>query len=297
MIKILYKLLYKTKGKKAYIILYKMIKLYLNLIYPFYAKVKSKNASNQILDNVIVSLTTFPARIDLVWITIETILRQNYRPERIILWLADSQFESIDKLPPKLLRQINRGLEIKFCDDLLSHKKYYYAMKNYPDAIIITIDDDTYYPEDFVEKLFETHKRYPNTICCNLGHLITVENGEIEPYKNWKSGADGYDTPSHYLVPIGCEGILYPPKCLNKEVFNKNHIKELCPTADDLWLKSMAALNGVRAVKNNAKSITYANLISSKRSSLSKQNVDQNKNDEQLKNIINKYPELNDIWI
>jgi len=296
MIGSLYKILYKTKTKKTYLLHYRCIKLFLNLFYPVYCRLITSYKHKKILDGVIVSLTSFPARIDSVWVTIETILRQTHSPEKIILWLADTQFESLEKLPKRLLEQQNRGLEIKFCDDLGSHKKYYYSMKTYPDHIVITVDDDTFYPEDLVENLMYTHQKYPDTICCNIAHTITTEKGEILPYKKWTSEADGYLNPSHYLVPIGCEGVLYPPRCLNEDVFDMKKIKELCPLADDLWLKAMATLNGVKAVKNQSVSITYANLVSSKMGSLNKINVDQNMNDKQIESIIKKYPKLKEFW-
>lgn len=296
MIEKLYRVLYRTKNKRGNLFVYRTIKLFLNMCYPIYCRISRKYTPKKIEENVIVSLTTFPQRIDTVWVTIETLLRQSYRPSRIILWLAESQFSEKDKLPKKLLEQKKRGLEIRFCDDLRSHKKYYYTMKHYPNSVVITVDDDTFYPENLVENLVETSNMQPNTVCCNLGHVITTRKGMIEPYNNWYSGADGLDTPSYNLVPIGCEGVLYPPKCLDENVFDKNQIKELCPLADDLWLKSMATLNGVKAIKCNPVSITYANQISAKKGSLNSVNVDQNMNDKQLEKILKKYPELKNVW-
>lgn len=294
----LYKLIYKSKvkNKKVNLFLYRFIKLFLNIFYPFYCRINRKYKYKKIAKNVIVSLTSFPDRINYVWIVIETLLRQTYRPEKIILWLADTQFKSMNELPKKLLEQQEKGLEIRFCDDLRSHKKYYYTMKYYPNSVVITVDDDTFYPEDLVEKLIYTHKLYPNTICCNLAHLITIENGEIAPYSKWESGADGYDQPSYYLVPVGCGGVLYPPGCFYKDVFDKEKIKELCPLADDLWLKAMATLNGVKAVKTDPISIPYVSIISSQKSSLWKVNVDQKMNDKQMNNILRNYPELKKVW-
>lgn len=292
----LYSLLYKVKNRRLQLVLYRFIKVFLNIFYPIYCNVKKSYKYKKLEKNVIVSLTSFPARIDSVWITIETLLRQSHRPEKIILWLAESQFESIYKLPQKLLKQRERGLEIKFCEDLRSHKKYYFTMKKYPNAIVITVDDDMFYPENLVENLMSTHKRYPNTVCCNLAHRMTIKDGKVMPYKQWESGANGYDKPSHYIVPIGCQGVLYPPGCLNKNVFNKKQIKEICPLADDLWLKAMSSLNGVKAVKTNAISIPYVNIISAQKSCLTEINVNQNMNDKQLENILREYPELRNIW-
>ena len=41
---------------------------------------------------LIVSLTSFPARIDKIHLTINTLLRQNTKPDRVVLWLTESQF-------------------------------------------------------------------------------------------------------------------------------------------------------------------------------------------------------------
>ncbi|PUU88404.1 hypothetical protein, partial [Halanaerobium sp.] len=252
--------------------------------------------NNKTNENVIISLTSFPARIDKVWIVIETLLRQTKSPNKIILWLAESEFNSIDDLPNNLLEQQEYGLEIKFCENLRSHKKYYYSMKCYPESIIITVDDDTFYPENLVEKLLNAHKKYPKAVCCNLAHLITSKNGNIAPYKEWESGSPGYKGPSFNLIPIGCEGVLYPPNSLNDNVFDKNKIKSICPKADDLWLKSMATINKVKTVKTNKTSIDYANLLTAKSGSLNSINVDKDLNDKQLANIIEEYPELRDVW-
>ena len=94
----------------------------------------------------IVSLTSFPARIDDIWVTIEILLRQTFKPDKIILWLAQNQFPSTKAIPESLFQLLDRGLTIEFCEeDLRAHKKYFYAFQQYPDANIITVDDDLYY--------------------------------------------------------------------------------------------------------------------------------------------------------
>ena len=297
MITNLYSVLYKSRGKKWSLLIYRMIKLFLNIYYPLHCKFSNEYKYKKKADGVIVSLTSFPARIGSLWIVIETLLRQTYKPDKIILWLANSQFESLEELPIRLRKLMNRGVEIRFCDDIRSHKKYYYTMKNYPEHTVITVDDDTFYPENLVESLIVTSQKYPNTICCNLAHKMTFDNnGNILPYIKWDSGSQGCNTPSDVLVPVGCEGVLYPPGSLNEKIFDKEQIYQLCPLADDLWLKAMATLNGFKAVKVRPDSIPFANLLSAKESSLNSVNVNENKNDEQLKNIIDAYPKLKEIW-
>lgn len=91
--------------------------------------------------DLIISLTSYPKRIGYVWMTIETLLRQDVLPEKIILYLSKRQFpKQYDDLPANLLKLQNRGLEIIFVDDdLRSHKKYYYAMTEFPDKCVLTV--------------------------------------------------------------------------------------------------------------------------------------------------------------
>ena len=52
---------------------------------------------------VIVSFTSYPKRIGDVWLVAETLLRQSCKPDKVILWLADSQFPGgLADLPPRL---------------------------------------------------------------------------------------------------------------------------------------------------------------------------------------------------
>lgn len=63
---------------------------------------------------IVVSLTSYPARIDTVWLTIETLLRQSMKPDELILWLADEQFPSKDLLPKKLISQTKEDCKLNF---------------------------------------------------------------------------------------------------------------------------------------------------------------------------------------
>ena len=78
---------------------------------------------------VVCSLTSFPARIDEIWISIETIFRQTYKADEIILWLSKDQFAG-QELPLSILNCQEKGLTIRWVDgDLRSHKKYFYVLQ------------------------------------------------------------------------------------------------------------------------------------------------------------------------
>src|SRR5690606_16598971 len=88
-----------------------------NSIIPLYFRIsgllnrRSYALANNNSNDLIVSLTSFPARIDRLWLVVECILRQSYKPDRIILWLSKEQFTTVNELPKSLLEQRSRGLE------------------------------------------------------------------------------------------------------------------------------------------------------------------------------------------
>jgi hypothetical protein len=265
-----------------------------NIIIPIYYSITFTNKKTTLAteisssERVIVSLTSFPARIDRLWLVIESLLRQTYKPNKIILWLATSQFPNVDALPKKLLFLANRGLEIIFTDeDLKSHKKYYYAFEKFPNDIIITVDDDVFYNSHIIEYLIHSHTNYPDCICCNHASKITFKDKNLMPYLQWQS-LEKASGPANNIFPIGVGGILYPPKILHGEVLNKKVFMENCKTADDVWLNAMTHLNDKFVVKTNYNSY-YLPVLHRRNSELNTINNICNHNDDQIKTVRSHY--------
>jgi len=59
---------------------------------------------------LIVSLTTFSGRIQIVHKTIESLLNQTVKADRILLWLSEEEF-NLDDIPEILKLQEKRGLD------------------------------------------------------------------------------------------------------------------------------------------------------------------------------------------
>src|SRR5699024_2660656 len=219
-----------------------LVRVVANIILPIYLGLTANREEYQLTPStdkdkrIIVSLTSFPARIKKVWIVIECLLRQTYPPDKIILWLAKEQFEGRNTLPNNLLDLEKRGLEIVFCDeDLRSHKKYYYAIKKFSKDILITVDDDLIYPTILISRLLDLHKKHPGTICCDRAHRITKEGSNLKSYTEWETlhKAEG---PSFKLFFTSGGGTLFPPGALSKEALNKKIFMVHCKYADDIWL-------------------------------------------------------------
>lgn len=74
---------------------------------------------------IIVSLTSYPARIAGIAQMLESIYSQTRKADKIVLWLAEEQFPNRDDDLPDDLRklQFEDKLEVRWCDDLKPHKK------------------------------------------------------------------------------------------------------------------------------------------------------------------------------
>lgn len=269
------------------------LRFYLNKRLPSYYRkhdFRDRKSLQEYTDRaVILSLTTYPKRMETLPLVVESLLRQTVRPTSFQLWLAEEQYPDKETLLRDMKPYMDRGLEILFCDDLKSHKKYYYTMKNNPDAIVVTVDDDIIYPENMLEELLETHMKYPDCVVTHRAHKMTKKNGTVLPYNNWNYRAVGCIGPDLYLCATGCGGCLYPPKLLPEEVFNKEVFKEMCFFADDLWLKCMEYINKIPVVLTGANNPEVISVLGSNDGGLAQSNVEDNKNDLQFRAVSEYY--------
>lgn len=278
------------KKLKYYSFLRFIVRLGANILIPIYLNLTQGNKKYTIASEIkqeeliIVSFTSFPARINRIWIIVESILRQKRKPNMLILWLSSEQFSDISLLPKRLLQLQNRGLSIRLCsDDLKSHKKYFYAMQEFPNDIVITIDDDVIYNSDLLLNLVEVNNKYPSAICCNHASRIVIKNGEIAPYLSWDNKVTE-EKPNSEVMPIGVGAVLYPPYSLDNDVFNIDIFKKYCFQADDIWLNIMARLKGTLVVYTGFKS-AYLPVINKNNKTLNASNIDEGLNDLQIKSI------------
>jgi hypothetical protein len=215
-------------------------------------------------------------------------MRQNYKADLIVLWLSKDQFNSINDLPKRLIKQQENGLEIKFVEnDLKSHKKYFYALNQYPDDVIVTFDDDVIYSPTVLRTLIKLSEKFPFSIICNEGRRITIGEEGIMPYDKWEQ-LNKFTGPSYNISFIGVGGVLYPPGSLHKETLNNEVFQNFCLSADDLWLKTMSLLEKTTVVKSDYLS-NYLPLIHFNNKNLSSSNLTLNQNDQQLNGIRGHY--------
>lgn len=243
---------------------------------------------------VIVSLTSYPARFEAVAQTLEPLFRQTVAPDCIQLWLAEDEFPQTGDLPKSLRDLADIGLEIKWCKrSLKPHTKYFWAMRENPDAIIITIDDDIVYPLNLVETLLQVHYRHPEAIVANRTHIVTLdESGSIAKYSDWMFEQTSIcGTPRRDLLATGVGGVLYPPNVFDESVFDEMAINETCLFADDLWLMVHELRLDVPVVSTGVDP-TLSYVPGTQESGLYLDNLEGGRNDDFLKVLFERYPSV-----
>lgn len=237
---------------------------------------------------IIVSLTSYGKRLENVDLTIRSILLQSVRPNKIILWL-DSSISS-NMLPHRLILLKNKGLDIRFnCVDLKGHKKYFYAMQEYPDSLIITVDDDVVYYPDTLKTLIDTSRKYPNAVVARRVNQLTFLNNSIMPYSEWNFNCRQYLKPRMDLLATGVGGVLYPPSCIPDGAFNIDSIIKNAISADDIWLKFHEVSKGIKTVWASNRHTHPFEMPGSQTLALFSTNIDKGINDLVIKKLLKEY--------
>lgn len=209
------------------------------------AKERAKNALETHVDkqidllnnktNIIVSLTSYKARLPYITPVIDSILNGTFLPQKIVLTLYD---KDVAYIPKEVKKYITDGVVelITTNDDIKPHKKYFYVMQKYRENPIVTIDDDIVYTEDLLESLNESYKKYPNCVSARRVRYMKYDaNGFAANYNTWKLQKVKLHEPSFDLFATGCGGILYPPNILKIEDSMISSVRK-CIMADDILL-------------------------------------------------------------
>lgn len=266
---------------------YRQFQLWEHILHDTESGITSKKYANA---DIIVSLTTYGRRMKEAALAIESIMQQTTKANRIVLWLAHEDYKHI----PQSLRILQaRGLEIMECDDLLSYKKIIPSLIQFPDDVIITIDDDVFYSPDALENLISAYLEAPQHIHCLRAHRVKTDaNGIILPYNQWEWGVSE-PGPNRRNFFTGCGGVLYPPHCLDEEVLNESVFMKICKHADDVWLNGMALKKGTlvsKVLTRNPNGEDYVLNERAQADGLFQINMrNQMLNDIQLKDVFTKY--------
>ncbi len=232
---------------------------------------------------VIVSLTTIEARLAMVDLVIRSLLCQTVSPKKILLWVHESLMNS---LPTKLTELQGKHFEIRSTHLHSSHKKLIHSIKLFPGKAIVTCDDDLMYRPNWLNLIYNESLSYPQHIIANQTRTITQDaHGSYLPYVQWPVNQATKNNGMN-ILPIGAEGVLYPPSSLDPRFENEKLFMELAPKADDLWFKSMSLLQGTacRLAANRFKNAIP--IMGSQKSSLKHINIKKDYNTAQWQQLV-----------
>lgn len=237
--------------------------------------------------DIVVSLTTFPFRIPSLHLVIKSLLKQDTLPGKIFICLTQEEFPGgFDSLPAELKELVPYGIEIVFVDGhMRSYNKYFTAFKQFPDKIVITVDDDYLYQKDTISCLMRLHQLFPSAVCSNRVREMGIKNGKYLPYAKWKRLVPEKDAMSFMYVALGWAGVLYPPHIYDDTIFDSDTFQKIAPLADDLWLKAVQLKNGIKVAAGKGFFVHPVTLSPTQKISLNHQNDRKKKNDVQWKQL------------
>lgn len=242
--------------------------------------------------NYIVSLTSYPKRIEYVHLVVNSLLNQNVKNIQVVLWLAREEFPNKeDSIPMELKKIICKNFCIEWCNNVYSYNKLIPALIKYKDKIIITVDDDVIYPDNWLNLLLDSYINDPFSIHCHRGHKVIIKNGKIASYRSWPKRISIYKSLfSNFMTGVG--GVLYPVGALHKNVINYKLFLNLCRYGDDIWFWAMSVLNNtkIRIIKNGINK--YYNIEGTQEDNLYEENTIRGRNDIMISNVIKKYPQI-----
>ena len=196
---------------------------------------------------VVVSMTSFPEAVKFAEQAILSILNGSVLPDKLILYLTLSQFAD-SKVPEslRLLSKINSIFEIRNYDrDIRSYRKLIPALADFPEAVIVTVDDDVAYHRHMLRDLLNLHSEIPDAVLSHRAKCIKFG----KPYRNWRKYR-WYDFlfkrihKSFMNLQTGVGGVLYPPHSLNEDMLDVELFSKIAPTTDDIWFWAAAVKNG-----------------------------------------------------
>lgn len=200
---------------------------------------------------IIVSLTSFPAAIPYAVQAIRSVLGGTLLPDKLVLYLDTNKFQG-KVLPPelKVLKDENSIFEVRFDPtEIRSYKKLIPALRDFPNDIIVTIDDDIRYHANMLRDLVVMHKRVPDAIIAHRVRKVRLN----APYRKWKK-FHWYDFVfkkihrTHLAMLTGVGGVLYPPYSLDEKMLDPSLFMKLAPTVDDVWFWLAAVSRGTYVV-------------------------------------------------
>ncbi len=234
---------------------------------------------------LIVSLTSYPPRFKHLLPTLQCLLSQDIRQDLTLLWVARAD---ASQLPAHVWALRDYGLEIRFTHDTGSYKKVVPAMMTYPDAAIVTCDDDAYYPPYWLSTLVGQFSATAPSVLCYRAHRVRTDPfGFALPYSDWEHCLTTSEQGAN-IMATGVGGILYPPNVFPDCTSDSAMFLRLAPNADDLWFYCMERIAGI-SVTTLGQRTPVLNWPGSQKRALHRSNTTGESKNDQCLRVLQEY--------
>ena len=190
-----------------------------------------KNLRNGFSTPVYVNFTTWKRRDMFVPTMLSHFSRQTFKPTKIICWLSTSEYHHT--IPQPIQECLDRQLldEVRWVRGNTYCHKRWDAFKYYGDGYNLMIDDDFYYPDDYIETLLAYSLAYPRTVVCYYGRRTVYQYGQwlYETYVPEPA------QQNEFYSGLSC----FAPGLLPTDVLRHKWLRTVyCRKCDDSWVKA-----------------------------------------------------------
>jgi hypothetical protein len=195
---------------------------------------------------VVICLTSIAGNSRELLETLRSLLEQTAAPDEIRLYLSEEGYLqdggfAARRLPAELERLLADSplVHVFWTENIGPYRKLLPALRTFwdTDTILITVDDDTVYAPEFVEKMLTLWDRHHCCISFRATHIC--ESWRYEDYEQ---------RPGRSLGQFhkGKGGVLFHARHFSKtpQVL-QNDFLSLAPTGDDVWWNLFRIANGV----------------------------------------------------
>ncbi|TVS07580.1 MAG: hypothetical protein EA413_00770 [Cyanobium sp. PLM2.Bin73] len=216
---------------------------------------------------VFIGLTSIRGRQAALKRTLDSLLAQQLpadgRPVELHLFLSREPYlldPGFAALPGFLRRRIWRsrmgpglGLQVHWTANWGPYRKLLPLLERLTpeqqalDPLLISADDDTLYPRDWLRRLVAAQERF-GCVVAFRGRQMRLEEGSVLPYHDWWRNDERLLRPSLLTVPTGKDGIAYRLSQLDWRVRDVERALAIAGHADDLWFKTHTLLTGTPSV-------------------------------------------------
>lgn len=231
---------------------------------------------------IVISLFSERENFENLPITLYSLFNQELKPDKIVLYL-DEDYEDLANLPYEITQFVKNGLEIRFVQNIKKYTKTIYALKDFKNSIVISVEDSVFYPTSWLNSLYLSYISHPKDVQVFEAFLVVKDNVQLRILNKFNELESSYSN-----FPIEAQGVLYPPECFTNEVFRQDVYLKYFKEYPELWFWTMSLVNNrqIRIVKKNYSRIVFVNYL---KKLFSRRSILESSINGELKKIVKLY--------